>query len=73
MNIRRLSTTRIGFRRGSYLRKFMYDFVELFAPHLNREVVSTARAIRSATARDSLFVDVELPHRRFSHADAVLP
>ena len=55
------STTRIGFRRGSYLREFMYDFVELFAPHLNREVVETARAIRSASALDALFIDVELP------------
>lgn len=56
------STTRIGFRRGSYLREFMYDFVELFAPHLTRDVVDTARAIRSASGLDALFVDVELPH-----------
>ncbi|MFT5445356.1 MAG: LysR family cys regulon transcriptional activator [Gammaproteobacteria bacterium] len=55
------STTRLGFRRGSYLREFMYDFVELFAPHLNRDVLDTARAIRSASALDALFVDVELP------------
>ncbi|MFT5172293.1 MAG: LysR family cys regulon transcriptional activator [Gammaproteobacteria bacterium] len=55
------STTRIGFRRGSYLREFMYDFVALFAPHLTREVVDTARAISHASALDALFVDVELP------------
>ena len=55
------STTRLGFRRGSYLREFMYDFVELFAPHLNRDVLDTARAIRSASALDALFLDVELP------------
>lgn len=55
------STTRIGFRRGSFLRGFMYDFIELFAPHLTREVVETARTIRSASALDALFIDVQLP------------
>jgi LysR family cys regulon transcriptional activator len=55
------STTRLGFRRGSYLREFMYDFVELFAPHLDRDLLDTARAIRSASALDALFLDVELP------------
>ncbi|HJO35364.1 MAG TPA: hypothetical protein QF361_03975, partial [Gammaproteobacteria bacterium] len=33
------STTRIGFRQGSVLRQYMYDFVNLFAPHLTRERV----------------------------------
>ncbi|MFZ5594842.1 MAG: HTH-type transcriptional regulator CysB [Pseudomonadota bacterium] len=36
------STTRIGFRRGAYLRGYMYAFIELFAPHLTREVVEHA-------------------------------
>ena len=55
------STTRIGFRRGCYLREFMYDFVALFAPHLSRDVIDTARAIRNRSALEALFVDVELP------------
>ena len=55
------STTRIGFRRGTYLRGFMYDFVEMFAPHLTQDVIDTARNIRSSSALDALFVDVELP------------
>ncbi|MBY0577684.1 MAG: HTH-type transcriptional regulator CysB [Burkholderiales bacterium] len=33
------STTRIAIRRNSYLRGYMYDFIHLFAPHLNREKV----------------------------------
>lgn len=33
------STTRIGIRRGSYLRGYMYAFIELFAPHLNEAAV----------------------------------
>jgi len=36
------STTRIGLRRNAYLRKFMYDFIEGFAPHLTRDVVEKA-------------------------------
>ncbi|MEX0960419.1 MAG: HTH-type transcriptional regulator CysB [Burkholderiales bacterium] len=36
------STTRIGIRRNSYLRGYMYDFIEMFAPHLTREVVDAA-------------------------------
>lgn len=36
------STTRIGIRRGTYLRSYVYDFIELFAPHLNRGMVEMA-------------------------------
>ena len=36
------STTRIGIRRNSYLRGYVYDFIELFAPHLTRKVVELA-------------------------------
>jgi LysR family cys regulon transcriptional activator len=33
------STTRIAIRRNAYLRRYVYDFIELFAPHLSRSVV----------------------------------
>ena len=33
------STTRLGIKRGAYLRRFAYDFIELFAPALTRAVV----------------------------------
>jgi LysR family cys regulon transcriptional activator len=33
------STTSIAVRRGAYLRGYHYAFMELFAPHLTREVV----------------------------------
>ncbi|PZR46785.1 MAG: transcriptional regulator CysB, partial [Stutzerimonas stutzeri] len=33
------STTRIGIRRNAYLRGYVYDFIEMFAPHLTRAVV----------------------------------
>jgi LysR family cys regulon transcriptional activator len=33
------STTRLGIKRGAYLRRFAYDFIEQFAPQLSRELV----------------------------------
>lgn len=38
------STVRLGIRRGSYLRSYIYDFIQYFAPHLTREVVDEAMA-----------------------------
>ena len=39
--------TWIGFRRGVLLRKYMYDFVHLLAPHLDRRVVDRAHRMTS--------------------------
>lgn len=36
------NTTRLALRRGSYLRRYDYDFITLFAPHLSRRVVDMA-------------------------------
>jgi LysR family cys regulon transcriptional activator len=33
------STTRLGIKRGAYLRRYVYEFIELFAPQLPRAVV----------------------------------
>ena len=41
------STTRIAIRRNQYLRGYAYHFIELFAPHLTRTVVS--RVMESST------------------------
>ncbi|WP_153109386.1 HTH-type transcriptional regulator CysB [Propionivibrio limicola] len=38
------NTTRIGLRRGTYLRRFEYDFIELFASHLTKRAVDMAMA-----------------------------
>lgn len=55
------SVTKIGFRRGTFLRGFMYEFIELFAPHLTREMVSEAFNRHSKIELDELFERVELP------------
>ncbi len=36
------STTRVGLRRGAYVRRYTFDFIEMFAPQLTREVVQAA-------------------------------
>ncbi|MFM9913720.1 MAG: CysB family HTH-type transcriptional regulator [Methylophilaceae bacterium] len=36
------STTYLGVRRDTYLRGFLYDFIVLIAPHLNRAAVNAA-------------------------------
>ena len=33
------STTRLGIKRGAYLRRYAYEFIELFVPHLPRAIV----------------------------------
>jgi LysR family transcriptional regulator, cys regulon transcriptional activator len=33
------STTRLGIKRGAYLRRYAYEFIELFAPQLSRATV----------------------------------
>lgn len=62
-NIFHHSTTQIGFRRSSFLRGYMYDFIERFAGHLTRSVVDQALAIRSREEVDEMFATMVLPVR----------
>ena len=55
------SVTTIGFRKGSYLRGYMYDFIIAFAPHLNRDVIEQVMAMPDKQARDEFFSTIELP------------
>ena len=55
------STTMIGCRRGTFLRGYMYEFIQLFAPHLSREIVDQAFAASSKAELERLFETIELP------------
>ncbi|MEA3300052.1 MAG: HTH-type transcriptional regulator CysB [Pseudomonadota bacterium] len=55
------SVTSIGFRRGTYLRGFMYDFIERFAPHLTRAVVDQATGIHNRDELEQYFATMTLP------------
>ena len=50
------SVTMIGCRRGTFLRGFMYDFIESFAPHLSRDKVEQALALPDQAAVDAFFL-----------------
>lgn len=56
-------TTWIGFQRGALLRRFMYEFIEMLAPHLPRRVVKSAEALETQAAVDKLVADIEVPLR----------
>ncbi|MBI1175693.1 MAG: HTH-type transcriptional regulator CysB [Sideroxydans sp.] len=43
------STTRIAIRKNEYLRGYSYDLIELFAPHLTRDII--AHALDNASNR----------------------
>jgi len=55
------SVTKIGCRRGTFLRGYMYDFIQDFAPHLTREIVTEAVQRHSKAELDELFSHLELP------------
>ncbi|KYP87593.1 CysB family transcriptional regulator, partial [bacteria symbiont BFo2 of Frankliniella occidentalis] len=62
-NIFTHSTTKIGFRSSSFLRSYMYDFIQRFASHLTRDVVDTAIALRSNDDIEAMFKDIKLPFK----------
>ena len=55
------SVTKIGFRRGTFLRGYMYDFIKMFAPHLTKELVDKAYLCTSKIELEELFENIELP------------
>lgn len=55
------STTKIGFRKGTFLRGYMYDFIHLFAPHLTRDVVRDVLACSNRAEVDEIFAHQVLP------------
>ncbi len=55
------SITKIGFRRGTFLRGYMYDFIKMFAPHLTKELVEKAYLCTNKIELEALFENIELP------------
>jgi LysR family cys regulon transcriptional activator len=57
------STTWIGFRKDAVLRRYMLDFIRLFAPHMTTDQLEQTRHLRSQVEIDKLFEDAEIPVR----------
>jgi LysR family transcriptional regulator, cys regulon transcriptional activator len=58
-----IHTTWVGFRRGTLLRNFAYDFMQLFGPHLTRRLIDRAIDARDGEAQGELFRKISLPVR----------
>ena len=55
------SVTSLAFRKGSFLRGYMYDFILALAPHLTRDIVVEALARSNPIEREALYSHIELP------------
>ncbi len=55
------STTKIGFRKGTFLRGYMFDFIQQFAPHLTKEVVQQVLSCSNRAEIDEIFAHQVLP------------
>ena len=55
------SVTQIGCRRDTFLRGYMYEFIEDFAPHLSRDLVTDAFGCQNKAELADLFSHLELP------------
>jgi LysR family cys regulon transcriptional activator len=56
-------TSWIGFRRGTFLRAYMYEFIELLAGHLPRKLVRRVEKTESAEEQAALLESLSLPLR----------
>ncbi|MXP67398.1 HTH-type transcriptional regulator CysB [Pantoea sp. Aalb] len=54
------STTKIGFKRSTFLRSYMYDFIYTFTPHLTRDIIDTAINLRTNEDIEVMFRDINL-------------
>ena len=58
-----IHTTWVGFRRGTLLRNFAYEFLQLFGSHLTRRLVDRAIEARDPESKGQLFSKISLPIR----------
>ncbi|MDD7569768.1 MAG: HTH-type transcriptional regulator CysB [[Actinobacillus] rossii] len=57
------STTQIAFKHSTFLRNYMYDFINYFSPHLTRTKVEEAEGLRDNTEVQKLFEGIKLEER----------
>ena len=57
------SMTWIGYRKDAVLRRFMLDFIRLFAPHIDSRQIDQAAKVQDQAEMDVLFKDTKLPVR----------
>jgi LysR family cys regulon transcriptional activator len=55
------SVTQIGCRKDTFLRGYMFEFIEDFAPHLSRDLIADAFGCQNKAELADLFSHLELP------------
>jgi len=55
------SCTKIGIRSNTFIRGYMYKFIESFAPHLTKDLVVAAMEAPNRQEVEQLFDGIELP------------
>ena len=55
------SCTKIGIRSNTFIRGYMYKFIESFAPHLTKDIVVAAMEAANRQDAEQLFKHIELP------------
>ncbi len=58
-----VSTTWIGFRRDAVLRRYMSDFIKLFAEHVSDDDLKKVQTAKNQDDVNALFDGADLPHR----------
>ncbi|MCB1597505.1 MAG: LysR family transcriptional regulator [Gammaproteobacteria bacterium] len=56
-------TTWLGYRRDSVLRRYMVDFIAMFAPHLTPQITRKVAQLATQSEVDELLDEVQLPMR----------
>jgi LysR family cys regulon transcriptional activator len=57
------STTWIGYRKDAVMRRYMYEFLQLFAPHISAQQLGDLHRVNTQEGIDEIFDDIELPLR----------
>jgi LysR family cys regulon transcriptional activator len=57
------STTWIGYRKDAVMRRYMIEFLQLFAPHVTNGQMEDLRRAGDQESIDELFGQTELPLR----------
>jgi len=57
------STTWIGYRKDAVMRRYMFDFIQLFAAHVTPQQMNDLQRVNSQDEIDRLFGDALLPLR----------
>ncbi len=60
-NLFGISATQIALSKNKYIRKYIYQFIKMFSPHLTKDVVKGAMQCVNRVERDRLFADFKIP------------